>query len=181
MPYLNLIILCFVIMIAISIVWSTLKTGISPMMSSRKATGVILDTLKGRVDKNELWVDLGSGWGTLVIGMAQRFPDQQVIGYELSWFPWVVSVLRKKYLGLDNLKLYKKNFLEAELNGASVLVCYLYPGGMLKLSEKLKRDLVDDVMIVSNTFALSGCKSSKTIKLKDIYRTPIYLYQWSKE
>ncbi|WP_377114231.1 hypothetical protein [Pseudoalteromonas sp. M58] len=166
-----------VLLIALSIVWGTLKTGISPMMSSSKARQTMLAAIS--MDEKGALIDLGSGWGTLVIPVAKKHPNKQVIGYELSWFPWMVSVLFKYSLGLNNLTLYRKDFKNADLSSASTLVCYLFPGGMVALEEKLKHDVVNNkITIVSNTFALPSYKPTNVIKLKDFYQTPIYVYHW---
>ncbi|MFO7750376.1 MAG: hypothetical protein R6V54_09825, partial [Desulfobacteraceae bacterium] len=159
-----------------SIVWTTLQTGISPTMSSGKACKAMLDSIDRPV--NGSLIDLGSGWGTLVVALARRYPRHQVIGYELSWLPWVVSIIWKYSLGLDNLTIYRKDFKEAELSNVSVLFCYLFPGGMVSLHEKLKREQIKEILIVSNTFALPSCQPAKVIRLKDIYHTPIYVYSW---
>lgn len=176
MLLLELVLFVFVLVIALSIVWSTLQTGISPMMSSGKACQAMLASTS--MSANGPLIDLGSGWGTLVIALAREHPLQQVIGYELSWFPWLVSIIRKYCLRLDNLTIYRKDFKNAELNNASILFCYLFPGGMAALHKKLKRELFNDVLIVSNTFALPSCQPIKIIKLKDVYQTPIYVYCW---
>lgn len=176
MTLIELIFLVFVLLTALSIVWTTLQTGISPMMSSGKACQAMLASIERSV--NGPLIDLGSGWGTLVIAVARKYPNQQVIGYELSWFPWLVSIIRKYSLRLDNLTLYRKDFRNAELSNASILFCYLFPGGMVALHKKLKRELLNEILIVSNTFALPSCQPTKIIRLKDVYQTPIYVYYW---
>ena len=176
MVLLNLMLLVFVLLAGMSIVWTTLQTGISPMMSS----GMACQAMLASIDRpaNGPLIDLGSGWGTLVIALARKYPRQQVIGYELSWFPWLVSIILKYSLRLNNLTLYRKDFKKAELSNASILFCYLFPGGMVALHEKLKRELSNEILIVSNTFALPSCQPTKVIRLKDIYQTPIYVYSW---
>ncbi|MBA6356642.1 methyltransferase [Colwellia sp. BRX8-3] len=176
MDFFSLILLVIVILIVLSIVWSTLKTGISPMMSSSKACKTMLAEID-TYEKGPL-IDLGSGWGTLVIAVAQKHPNQQVIGYELSWFPWLVSKILKHSLRLDNLTLFRKDFKNADLSTASTLVCYLFPEGMVALQEKLVDEVFNKVTIVSNTFALPLCQPTRVIKLRDFYQTPIYVYHW---
>ena len=122
-------------------------------------------------------VDLGSGWGTLVVALARKYPHRKVIGYEISFVPWLYSVIRKSVSGLDNLNLHRRDFLDADLSEASVLICYLFPGGMVSLEDKLDRDNVRNVLIVSSTFALPSSEPVKVIRVKDIYRTPVYLYR----
>lgn len=176
MTFLEPIILVSLLLIALSIVRTTLQTGISPMMSSDKACQAMLDSMK--VSEDGPLIDLGSGWGTLVIAVARKYPRQQVIGYELSWFPWMISIIRKYILRLNNLTLYRKDFKKADLSNASILFCYLFTGGMIDLHKKLKREIFHNVLIVSNTFALPSYLPTKTTRLKDIYQTPIYVYHW---
>lgn len=80
-------------------------------------------------------IDLGSGWGSFVIRIAKRNPQREVVGYELSLLPWFTSILLKKVLGLKNLTLYRQNFYNVNLSGASVLVCYLYPEAMVRIKK----------------------------------------------
>lgn len=176
MPLLELMLFVLVLLIGLSIVWSTLRTGMSPMMSSRKAC----QTMLAAIDKPAAGalIDLGSGWGTLVIAVAKKNPTQQVIGYELSWLPWLVSVIRKRALGLTNLSLYRKDYNEANLSNASTLFCYLFPKAMNSLQEKLQLELANGTRIISNTFALPSSEPTSVMRLKDFYQTPIYVYDW---
>ncbi|WP_293268618.1 class I SAM-dependent methyltransferase [Neptunomonas sp.] len=176
MLVLELLLLIFVLVVGLSIVWSTLQTGISPMMSSGKACRAMLAAGNNPVDGP--LVDLGCGWGTLVIALAREHPRHQVIGYELSWFPWLVSLIRKYSLRLDNLTIYRKDFTKADFSKASILFCYLFPEGMVALHEKLQRELFQDILIVSNTFALPSCQPITVTRLNDVYHTPVYVYEW---
>ncbi|WP_027858040.1 class I SAM-dependent methyltransferase [Marinobacterium jannaschii] len=172
----EIVLILFLLLVALSIVWSTLQTGISPMMSSGKACRAMLAETENPLVRP--LIDLGSGWGTLVIMAARQYPNQQVIGYELSWLPWLVSVIRKYCLRLDNLTLYRKDFMTTELSSDAILCCYLYPGGMVALEAKLKREQLNGTLIVSNTFALPSSQPTKVIRLDDVYQTPIYVYHW---
>ena len=91
MDFIAIALFFLVLLIAFSIVWGTLKTGISPMMSSSKARQAMLAEIN--MDEKGALIDLGSGWGTLVIAVAKKHPKNQIIGYELSWFPWMISIL----------------------------------------------------------------------------------------
>lgn len=171
----HIFILALVLSALISIVWTTLRLGMSPMPSSGKAVQAMLAATDGAGEGTI--VDLGSGWGTLAIAFARQYPDRQIIGYEVSFFPWLISVLFRHLLALENLVFLRQNFLDADLGGASVLLCYLYPGGMTAIQEKLNSSPPKgDTLIVSNTFALPGFKPVQIVHLKDPYLTPIYVY-----
>lgn len=162
------------LVIASSIVFSTIKIGIPPMPSSNKAYQAMIqfadETGSGPI------IDLGSGWGNFVIRIAKRYPHRQIIGYELSYLPWLITCILKKLLRLKNLTLHRQNFYQADLSSASVLVCYLFPKAMEKISHKLQSEQSNINFLISNNFALPTWKPSKTIQLNDFYRSPVYLY-----
>lgn len=174
MIVLDILLIIAAALIAISLIYSTVKLGISPMPSSSKAYKAILalvdETGTGAI------IDLGSGWGNLIIPLAKHRPQRPVIGYELSWLPWLISTLLKKALRLENLTLQRANFLQVKLPKASVLICYLYPEAMVKIATKLQQDQPDINFLISNNFALPASKPDKTILLNDFYKSPIYLY-----
>jgi hypothetical protein len=172
---LEIIAVLSILLIVISIAWSTARVGISPTPSSGKAREAIIelmaDTGAGPV------YDLGSGWGGLAIRLAQEHPDRKIVGYEVSWAPWLVSVVCKKILGLRNLELYRKNFLQADLSGAEVLVCFLHPGGMRGIAQKLTAGKDFNGFLISNYFALPSCQPEVSMQINDFYQSPIYCYR----
>lgn len=187
-----------VLLITSSIVYSTIKFGISPMPSSNKAYGAMfqlmdaivaskadstassmLDTIYRptlNLINNSPIIDLGSGWGNVVLRVAKRYPDRQVIGYEMSILPWLMSILLKKIFGLPNLTLYRQDFYHAKLPAESIVVCYLFPEAMAKISgELVEQSKVS--FLISNNFALPAYQPCKTITLNDFYKSSIYLYK----
>ncbi len=158
----------------LSIAWFTLKLGISPMPSSAKACRAILKASE-QAGEGSI-IDLGSGWGTLLFALARKYPERPVIGYELSWLPWAYSQACKTIFGLHNLNVLRQNFLTADLSEASLLVCYLFPEGMIDLQQKLSHGQHPDTLLISSTFALPDREPTQTIRLDDLYNTPIYIY-----
>ena len=149
--------------------------GISPMPSSKKARQAMLqltaDTGDGAI------LELGSGWGNLLIALALAYPQRNIVGYELSFFPWLISKMIIKVRGIKNIQLQRKNFIHADLTEASVIVCYLYPGAMTKLEKKLKAEKSELNYLISNSFFLPSYQPSKTIQLNDFYKSNVYLYR----
>ena len=148
--------------------------GISPMPSSAKAREVIIqltvNTGTGPI------VDLGSGWGNLIIPLAKKYPQRKIVGYEISLTPWLITKLLKTIFSLNNLEVYRKDFLQKELSSAEVLICYLYPEGMKTLANKLTSEKNTARFLISNYFSLPSQQPEKTIQLDDFYKSPIYLY-----
>ena len=174
---LSLLIVCFTALI--SIVFYTLKTGISPMPSSAKARQQIMSYLEKHYSGKEgrILADLGCGWGNLVIPLARRFPQHQVVGYELSVLPWLFCLSVKHILKLDNLTLHRKNFLQHPLPANSILLTFLHPKGMKKLSCHLEQQSC--YKLISIFFSLPDFQPEQVMRLADFYKTPVYIYPLS--
>lgn len=158
---------------------STLQVGISPMPSSSKARKAILNCCKN-TGTGPIY-ELGCGWGNLLIALAKRYPNRQIVGYELSLLPWFTCLCLIKLFRLHNVQLYRQNFFKSDLSQAKVICCYLHPEGMQQLAEKLNSYGIKPDYLISNTFALPSQQPQKTIRLEDLYRSPVYLYQLSHD
>lgn len=169
----------FFLLVLLTVLTYTLITGISPMPSSTKAREEVFRQLAKVTDQSRPMtiIDLGSGWGHLVVPLAKRYTQHRVIGYELSFFPWLTSYLVKQLFRLNNLTLHRKDFLKADLSHADVLVCYLFPKAMTKLNNKLKSELESPLTVVSIFFALPDHKADVMVPLHDLYNTPVYVYR----
>ncbi len=171
----ELLLLLTLLLGIVSVVWYSRKTGISPMPSSPSAKKAILSLVNAPAQS--VIIDAGSGWGGLAVAAAKKFPQTQVIGYELSPLPWLFSLLCKRLFNLKNLSLYRSSFMDADLSQADVLLCYLSPLGMEALETKLRTESSFRGELLSNTFALPRYQPEKQICLNDLYKTPIYLYR----
>lgn len=160
-----LIVLCIV---PISIVVSTIHTGISPMPSSRLARDKILSLIP---EGSEPIVDLGSGWGGLLLMLSKSFPNRHIIGYECSLLPFIWS---RMVCRSTNISIYRDNFLHTLPPEKSVLVGYLCPTGMRSISQQYKGQAH---VLISCVFSLPNHKPLKTHQINDIHRSKIYVYQ----
>jgi hypothetical protein len=162
------------LIVMVSILVGVVRTGISPMPSSRRAVQQVLQFVvpprPGPI------YELGAAWGSLAIPLARAFPDRRIIAYELSTIPWLFLLLRVRVSGLNNIDVVRRDFFRDDLGKAAVVVCYLYPGSMVQLSTKLQSELVPGTIVVSNTFALPGWVPEQQFQLNDLYRTKIYRF-----
>ena len=161
-----------------SIVWTTLRAGISPLPSSRKATRAILDLIPEST--GQCMVELGSGWGGLARALACRRPEADIVAYELSFLPWLWSMGIARLTRQQRVEFVRNDFFDTELGEADVVLCYLFPGAMERLSERLNELKVGSV-VISNTFRLPGWEPDEIIELDDLYRTPVYRYVVGRE
>ena len=86
--------------VLINLVWHSVRLGMTPAPSLRKAIRAVNSLLAAHHRAAGRVIDLGSGWGTLVIALARKHPDIQFIGYEYSLLPmlWPRIVCRLKHV-----------------------------------------------------------------------------------
>jgi len=113
----------------------------------------------------------------MAYSLARRFPDQPVIGMELSILPWLYSRLRLTVQPQPNLHFHRMDFMQADLSHAALVVCYLLPEPMEALARKLVMEMAPGGLILSNTFAIRGWHPLDQITAPDLYRSEVYLYE----
>jgi hypothetical protein len=120
--------------------------------------------------------ELGSGWGTIGFPISRKYRSKKIICFENSLMPYVYSYLLNKVSNFNNLVICKKNFYQASLREADIVICYLYPEAMKRLRYKFEEELKPGALVISNTFAVPGWQSMSVIELEDLYRSKIYKY-----
>jgi 16S rRNA A1518/A1519 N6-dimethyltransferase RsmA/KsgA/DIM1 with predicted DNA glycosylase/AP lyase activity len=150
-------------------------TGISPVSSTFRSSSSIISTVLPE-QKGDI-CELGAGWGRLAFPLARRCPESRVLAYELSPVPWIFLKLRVFLFGPRNLKIIRRNFLKEDLSKASLVVCYLYPGAMLKLSTKLLQELKPGAQVISNTFEIPTWTPVAIKNLEDVMCPQVFYYR----
>ena len=148
--------------------------GIGPLPTSRKVAREVVQLLPADMKR---FYELGSGIGAMALLVARQRPSCEVIACELSPVPYLISKLRKALGSYPNLTLTREDIFTLPLASESLLFCYLYPGAMEKLKERLTTHDSPPLSILTHTFAIHGWSPSKVVYATDLYRTPIYLYQ----
>ncbi|MBA3236953.1 MAG: SAM-dependent methyltransferase [Parachlamydiaceae bacterium] len=163
---------------AFSIIFWTLKNGISPMPTATKVKSELL--------KIELTLipgpiyELGSGWGTLTFALAKKYPSHQVVAYETSLIPYLYCILKQYFYPQPNLHFHRLDFFHESLKEASLVICYLYPEAMQLLKDKFNEELPSGCFVISNTFAINEWHPLKAYPVDDMYHTKLYLYRYEQ-
>lgn len=118
-------------------------------------------------------MDLGSGWGTLLIPLAKRFPNHRFIGIELSALPFRISRLRAR--NLHNLTFVQQDFFSTNLSEANLIFVFLLHSTMAKLTTKIQTEMPTGGTIIANRFPMKNIEADKTVSLGSDYYT-YYVY-----
>src|SRR5208282_5368283 len=97
-------ILAAIFCLFLSCEYYTFKTGVPTVATFPSARKIIIENLKKHLSEqsnnaNLTIIDLGSGSGQLTWHIARAMPYACVIGIEISFFPWVRSVVRQRLFG----------------------------------------------------------------------------------
>lgn len=159
------------------VVVPTLVFGAPPTPSSRAVRHCVRDMLAGLNLPEGAVYDLGSGWGGMARMLAKHYSERQVIGIERSFLPWLVSFLVQKTVGPGNLRFQLGDFRRMELSNAGAIVCYLGPDLSSSVEDTVHATGTTRCLIVSCFFALNGLTLVEKRTARDLYRTPVYIYQ----
>ncbi len=168
----EILFLFFLLMIIGNVLWYSWRFGITPTPTSRKVGKSIIDILPFIKEDQRIY-ELGSGWGTMSFALATHYPQCEIYAFEISPIPYFFSKLLN---GRKNILYARKDFLSVPLRQASLIFCYLYPGAMESLKEKLQNELQAGTWIITHTFAIRGWIPNKIFHANDLYNTPIYIY-----
>ena len=133
--------------------------------------------------------ELGSGWGGLSRRIAREHPDIPVVGVERSLVPWLFSTLVLAVWGPSNLGFRFADLTTLSIgepqrrgdstcseaaDGPEVIIAYLSSRHMERLAAMLPAG--HHITVISAAFALPGRRPDREIRVRDMYRTPVYRY-----
>src|SRR3990167_787306 len=93
-----------------------------------------------RLSSKDVLVDLGSGNGKVLFEAVKNFEAKNAVGYEISPWPFLLSILKRRRLPKSvqgRIKLHRKSIFNADLNEADVVYVYLFPKLLKKLAPML--------------------------------------------
>ena len=163
---------------AVSVVWTTLRTGSPPMPSSASVRRAIVAAIQTETEGGGAEIlDIGSGWGGLARRLAIAFPGARVIGLDLALLPHFIAQIASKIIGPSNLSFRRGDARSAELRNVDVVTLYLSGPTLLSIWPEVENGLTPGTLVVSAAFALPGRDALRIETAGDWLSTPIYIYR----
>ncbi len=123
----------------------------------------------------QVLIDLGCGDGRVLRCIRKRF-DVTAIGYELNLLAYLNARLR--CLGRRGITVRFRDFRKADLSGADVIFCYLFPDVLPDLSVKLGRELRPGAVVVSANFTIPNWVPEQVLRIDHSrHNDPLYVYR----
>jgi len=151
----------FFAIIGFSYVYYDLKCGVPTYPTTRSVRRAMIALLQEDAAKRDpaqpyRILDLGSGSGQLSWHIARAMPQAQVVGVEISFVPWLRSVIRQKLFGPPNLSYQRVDFWSHDCSQYQAVVTYLLSVIMERVGQKLRAELPSGAFIVANRFPILG-------------------------
>ena len=115
------------------------------------------------------FLDLGSGFGSLLKYLARHRPKVNFVGVEISPLAYFLSKLR--FIGSKNVRIIFKDFWSLDLSQYDYVYAFLAPGPMPKLWEKVKKEMKKRSVFLTNTFDVDSAPFQTIILETDKDRT----------
>lgn len=175
-------VLAAVICLVASCEYFNWRTGVPTLASFPSARRTIIAMLRDALARGDLprdatILDLGSGNGQLTWRIAKAFPEASVIGVELSFVPWLISVLRRRATGLKNLRYERADFWLYDCSQVDAVVTYLTENVIERVGEKLRRELKPGALVLANDTALRGDWKPVSERETGLFSMKVYVYR----
>lgn len=122
----------------------------------------------------ELLVDVGCGDGRVLREARKRY-GVMGLGFEIN--PIAYAKAKLLTVGRKGLEVRCRNFWKADLAGADVVSCYLFPDVMRRLGTKLAGELSPGARVISFNFPIPGWKHQAVLRAASkLNNDPIYIY-----
>lgn len=139
--------------------------------------GILLKITEAiKLEENSILYDLGCGDARVLMACHKSQPQAQYVGFEKNIIPYLWARFRIWATGLSkNVRIYKKDFFEADFSDATHVFCYLVPKQMEKLGPKLEKEVKKGKRVISLRFRLPDKIPQKTISLGN---EKLYIYEF---
>jgi hypothetical protein len=156
----------------VALYWTTFRTQV-PFYPSGRATWEAVDALLP--SRRPLrFIDIGSGFGGLVMHLAARHPGSGFTGIEVAPLPWLASMLKARLMR-NGARLVRGDYQRLDFADYDVVFAYLSPAAMPALWSKASSEMRSGALLLSYEFPIAGVPP-------DIVHTPTEggpaLYGW---
>ena len=159
---------------------SHLMTFSPPIPTVGKVKRGILKAVAEYIDdkSHAIVMDLGSGWGSLLLPLAKKYPQHLFIGYERAMLPYIIS--RWRTHNLSNVYIYHQDFFTADFTGVDAIICFQLTAIMQKLLPYMRKHINKNVRVYVNRYPFKDLVPLEKVSFEGDYAV-YYVYDVEKE
>ncbi|ARU32905.1 hypothetical protein CAP31_08475 [Sulfuriferula sp. AH1] len=152
--------------------WHTFRTQVPYFPSSAGVWDAVAQLLPA--DRAIRMADIGSGLGGLVLNLASKREDSEIIGIELAPLPWFISWVRAQF-SQSRGRFIRADYADMDFSRFDVVFAYLSPAVMSAVWEKARVEMRPGSLLLSNEFAIENQAADLIIQTERM-RTPLYAW-----
>jgi len=160
-------------LIVLAVYWNAARWQV-PLYLTNAATRTALASL---APPNARVIDLGHGFGGMVLALARARRDLRVEGLESAPIPFALSRLRSFLTPPPNARLIYGNFWRRSLEPYDVVYAFLSPVPMQALYAKARAEMRPGTLLVSNSFPVPARAAEDVKILEDRRGTRLFIYR----
>lgn len=138
-------------MLSLGLFWTTFRTQV-PFYPSNPA---VWAAVAERLGEPVRFIDIGSGFGGLVLYLDQRFPGSRFFGIEIAPLPWLASRVRAR-LRRSRARFMRGDYGRIDLSDYDVVFVFLSPAAMPALWRKASAEMRPGALLLSCEFPIPG-------------------------
>ncbi len=138
-------------LLLLGLFWSTFRTQV-PFYPSNLA---IWSAIAARLPESVRFIDIGSGFGGLVLHLERRFPGNRFFGIEIAPLPWLMSRVRARSRR-SNARFMRGDYGRIDLSAYDVVFAFLSPAAMPALWCKARAEMRPGTLLLSYEFPIPG-------------------------
>lgn len=134
----------------------------------------------GGLSASDVFYDLGSGDGRVLMSAVKDFGVPKAAGYEIALWPYLKSKLLIRRAGSkNNIDVNRKNFFKVNLSPATFIYIYLFPRLVDRLAGKITKECRSGIKVLCPSFPIdvSKYKEFRLIKTGNFGKITAYLYE----
>lgn len=144
--------------------WSTFRTQVPYYPSRLPVWQVVEKMLPER--EGMRFIDIGCGFGGLVLHLARRKLSSRFSGIEIAPLPWAIARLRARMTG-SAAQFVRGDYRLLNLADYDVVFAYLSPVAMPDLWEKARAEMRPGSLLLSYEFPIAGVSADEIVSPKD--------------
>ncbi len=154
-----------------------IKLGVGPQPSPKQIANELISLCKD-LNVSGTFLDIGSGWGSVIIPMSKALPDWRFYGIEKSPTPWFVSQLKTFKNKNQNISLLFGDAESFRYRGYDIIYVNIHKKLLNEITPALTRNIQRGSLVVTYRNKIDGLEAFNTISVSDNngHKRFVYLY-----
>jgi len=153
--------------------WTTYRTRVPLYLSSSRTCKHISALLPA--DSTARVLDLGCGFGGVLLTLHRLRPGLQLGGREIAPLPAWIARARLRHLPTADIR--RTDFWREDFSQYDLVYAFLSPEPMSQLWSKVRREMRPGTLFVSNAFGVDGATPDLVIPFAGGHRSSLYVWR----